>query len=204
MSLRFTVIALAGVLLLAPGGVSTANAQLLGSRPLALPITGSVSGGATFTGTVNIRGFAVRQGATVAIAAITGAVVDAAGVQARTGMQASLVLPVEVSAGAGAGSAAYRPFDRNGSLRAPGFVRVSQACGAAHIEIGATTVNVMGVAVTLNPAVIDVGADSGGTIGSLVCQILSLVGNPTMLVSLLNSLLPLLGGLLGGATGILV
>jgi hypothetical protein len=56
--------------------------------------------------------------------------------------------------------------------------------------------------VALNPAVVDVGANSGGLIGSLVCQVLGVLSNPTMVVSLLNSLLiqlvPLIGGLGGG------
>lgn len=105
-------------------------------------------------------------------------------------------MPVTVNAGAGVGGAAFRPDNRN---RAPGFMLVSQACGALHVEIGAANVNLMGVAVMTDPLVLDVGADSGGLIGSLVCQILGLLGNPTMLTGLLNSLLAQLGGLLGGA-----
>ena len=198
MSLRFTAIALAGVFLLASGSVSTVDAQLLGSRPLALPITGSVNGGASFVGTLNIQRFAVQGTATVAVAAVTGAVVDASGIQARTGMQTNVILPVTVNVAPGIGGVAFRPYNRT---RAPGFVLVSQTCGGAHIQIGATTVNLLGVAVALNSVGLDVGADSGGLIGSLVCQILSLLSNPTMLVGTLNQLLPLLGGLLGSVGG---
>jgi hypothetical protein len=202
MSLRFTTIALASVLLLAAGSVSTVDAQLLGSRPLALPITGTVSGGANFVGTINIRNFAVQQGVTVAVAAISGAIVDASGVQARTGLRANAVFPVSVSAAAGVSGAAFRPFNRSRAFAAPGFVLASQACGsAAHVEIGASNVNLMGVDVMMNPIVLDVGADSGGLIGSLVCQILGLLGNPTMVTSLLNQLLAQLVGLTGGLGG---
>jgi hypothetical protein len=199
MSVRFATIALAGVLLLASGSASTADAQLLGSSPLALPVTGSVSGGASFVGTINIRNFAVQQGVTVAVAAISGAIVDASGVQARTGLRATALLPVSVSAEAGVSGAAFRPSNR--TFAAPGFVLASQACGAAHVEIGASNVNLMGVTVMMNPVVLDVGADSGGLIGSLVCQILGLLGNPTMVTSLLNQLLAQLVGLTGGLGG---
>jgi hypothetical protein len=169
---------------------------------LPLPITGSVSGGASFVGTVNIASFAVQQGVTVAIATVTGAVVDTNGVQARTGLQANVVFPVSVTAGAAINGAAFRPDSRNRAFRAPGFVLASQACGSAHIELGASNVNLMGVTVMTNPVMLDVGAASGGLIGSLVCQILGLLGNPTMVTSLLNQLLaqllPLVGGLTGG------
>lgn len=202
MSLRFTAFALAGAFVLVSGSVSTVDAQLLGSRPLALPITGSVSGGASFVGTVSISRFAVQQGATVAIAAITGVVVDASGAQARTGLRANIAFPVSVTAAADVSGVAFRPDNRNRAFAAPGFVLVSQACSsAAHIEIGASAVNLMGVVVMTNPVVLDVGADSGGLIGSLVCQILGLVGNPTMVTGLLNQLLGQLLGVVGGLTG---
>jgi hypothetical protein len=202
MSARFTVSVLAGVLLLAPGGVSTAHAQLLGTQPLALPITGTVSGGVQFAGTAHIQRFAVVQGATVAVAAITGVTIDPTGAQARTGLTATVLMPVTVSAAAGVGGAAYR-FDSRPRFQAPGFRLASQTCGAVHVEIGATTVNLMGVAVTTNPMVLDVGADVGGLIGSLVCQILGVLANPLMLTSLLNSLLGQLGGIVGGVLPLL-
>ncbi len=51
---------------------------------------------------------------------------------------------------------------------------------------------------------LDVGANSGGLIGSLVCQVLGLLGtgSPTQIVGVLNQLLmqllPLIGGIGGG------
>lgn len=76
-------------------------------------------------------------------------------------------------------------------------------CGSdVHIQIGAgSLVNVMGAQVMLNPVMLDVGANSGGLIGGLLCQVLSLVGNPTMLVGVLNQLLGQLVGLAGGVGG---
>ena len=196
MSLRWTGIALTSAIVIACGNVSTAEAQLLGSGPLSVPITGSVTGGGSFVGTLSIQRFAASAGATVAVAAIAGAVVDAPG-GARTGVRANVSLPVTLSA---AVPIAYRPQGTDG----PRFVFVSQVCGGSvNVSIGGNAVvNVMGVQVTLDPVMLDVGANSGGLIGSLVCQILGLLGTGTSPVNLLNSLLaqlvPLLGGLGGG------
>jgi hypothetical protein len=198
MSVRLTGITLASAIVIAFGNISTAEAQLLGSGPLSVPITGSVTGGGSFVGTLSIQRFAVSGGATVAVAAIAGAVVDGPG-GGRTGVRSSVSLPVTVTAAVGA---AYRPqgsrFDR------PGFVLARQGCGGnVNVAIGGSTINVMGVQVALDPVVLDVGANQGGLVGSLVCQLLSALNlnNPTMIVGLLNSLLvqlvPLLG-LLGG------
>ena len=45
-------------------------------------------------------------------------------------------------------------------------------CGSdVHVQIGGSIVDVMGAQVMLNPVVLDVGANSGGLIGSLVCQV---------------------------------
>src|SRR6185295_6779280 len=98
MSARLTGIALTSFLLLAVATVSTAEAQLLGSRPLAVPITGSVAAGGNFVGTLSIQRFAVQGSTTVAVGAIAGAIVDApAGVTATTGLRSSIALPVTVN-----------------------------------------------------------------------------------------------------------
>jgi hypothetical protein len=201
MSLRWTGIALTSAIVIAFGNISTAEAQLLGSRPLSVPITGTVTGGGSFVGTLNIQRFAASGSATVAIAAIAGAVVDAPG-GGLTGVQANVSLPVTVSAAVGA---AYRP--RGSAFDRPGFVLVRQCGGGnVNVSIGGSTVDVMGVQVMLDPVVLNVGASTGGLLGGLVCQILSLLGNPATLPStlagvlnqLLLQILPLLGGLGGG------
>jgi hypothetical protein len=138
----------------------------------------------------------VSGSATVAVAAIAGAVVDAPG-GGGTGVRANISLPVTITSAVGV---AYRP--QGSAFAAPRFVFASQVCGGTlNVAIGGSTINVMGVQVALNPVVLDVGANSGGIVGSLVCQILGLLGSPTMAVPLLNSLLmqlvPLLG-LVGG------
>jgi hypothetical protein len=144
---------------------------------------------------LSIQRFAVSGSTTVAVAAIAGAIVDAPGVTARTGLRANVMIPVTVNAAVPI--SAYRP--RGPASR---FMLVSQTCSDINVQIGGANVDVMGVQVALNPAVLDVGANAGGLIGSLVCQVMGLLGNPTMLVGVLNQLLgqlvPLIGGLSGG------
>jgi hypothetical protein len=184
-------------MLLAFASVPAAEAQLLSSPPLAVPVTGTVAGGGNFVGTLSIRGFAVQGSATVAVAAIAGAIVSAPGVEARTGISSNVVLPVTVNAIA---PIAYR--QQGLSPDAPKVVLAQYGCGGdVRIVVGGSAVNVMGVQVMLNPAMLDVGANSSGLIGSLLCQVLSLLGSPTLLVGVLNQLLGQLVGLTGGLGG---
>jgi hypothetical protein len=158
-------------------------------------VTGTVTGGGTFSGTLTIQSFALQGSTTVAVAAIAGAIVGApAGGQ--TGIRANVFLPVTVSS-------ALPITARRPGQGAYGARIVYAQCGSdVHIGIGAgSVVNVMGAQVMLNPVMLDVGANTGSLIGSLVCQVISLVGNPTMLVGVLNQLLGQLVGLAGGVGG---
>jgi hypothetical protein len=195
MGPRLGTIALTTAVMIAVANISVAEAQLLGSRPLPVPITGSVVGGGTFVGTLNIQRFAVQGAATVAVATIAGALVDAGGASVGSAVRANIQVPVTVNVAA---PIAYRP----GGGASPGFMLVRQCGGAAQIQVGAgATIDLMGTQVTLNPAVIDVGSGVGGLLGGLVCQVLGLLGNPTMLVPVLNQLLAQLVGLVGGIGG---
>jgi hypothetical protein len=159
-------------------------------------VTGTVAGGGTFSGTLAIQSFAVQGGATVAVAAIAGAIVGAPGGIGQTGMRANIILPVTVSSAL--------PISARRPAQGPYGARIVYAqCGSdVHIAIGAgSVVNVMGAQVALNPVMLDVGANTGSLVGSLVCQVLSLAGNPTMLVGVLNQLLGQLVGLAGGVGG---
>jgi hypothetical protein len=198
MSRHLTAIALTGAMFVAFGSPSPAAAQLLGSAPpLAVPVTGSIAGGGNFVGTLSIQRFAVQGTSTVAVAMIAGTIVNVPGLDPISGMRANVALPVTVSA---AVPIAYRE-----GAATPGFMRVRQCGGAVNIQIGAgANVNVMGTQVTLNPAVIDVGANTGSLIGGLVCQVLGLVSSPTMLVGVLNQLLAQLVGLSGLGGGLLL
>jgi hypothetical protein len=196
---RFVTVALASALLLASGHLSPAAAQLLGSnKPLAVPISGSVVGGGSFVGTLSIQRFEVQGSATVAVAMIAGTIVNVPGQEGTTptGMRANISLPVTVN---GTTPIAYRHQFEEARL-----VPV-QCGGAVSIQVGAgSLVDVMGFQVVLNPAWIDVGLNTGSLIGGLVCQVLSLLGNPTMLVGVLNQLLGQLAGLSGLGGGLLL
>jgi hypothetical protein len=162
-----------------------------------VPVTGSVTGGGSFVGTLSIQRFAVQSSATVAVAMIAGTVVGVPGLDGATGMRANIAVPVTVNA---AVPVAYRYRGYGGARFMP-----VQCGGAVNLQIGAgSVVDVMGVQVVLNPAVIDVGANTGSTIGGLVCQALSLLGSPTLLVGVLNQLLAQLVGLSGLGGGLLL
>ena len=95
---------------------------------------------------------------------------------------------------------AYRPRQFGEAALVP-----VQCGGAVSIQVGAgSLVDVMGFQVALNPALIDVGLNTGSVIGGLVCQVVSLIGNPTMLVGVLNQLLGQLAGLSGLGGGLLL
>ena len=75
----------------------------------------------------------------------------------------------------------------------------ASTCGVLHLDLGAVTLNVLGLQVTTQPISIDVSGTSGGSnvLGQLICTILDTVGNVIGLVNLLNQILGLLGGLTG-------
>jgi hypothetical protein len=81
-----------------------------------------------------------------------------------------------------------------------GVILAQQSCGILHLELGAITLNVLGLVVTTSPIVLDIAGEAGGTnvLGALVCQILAVLTNIVNLVGLLNQLLGVLGGLTGG------
>ena len=129
MAPRLRTIALMTVVLIVAANISIAEAQLLsGTTPLPVPITGTVAGGGNFVGTLSIQRFAVQGTATVAVAAIAGSVVDAAGISIGSALRANISLPVTVNATA---PIAYRP---GGSFGAPGFMLVRQCAGVAQIQ----------------------------------------------------------------------
>ena len=153
-----------------------------GSAPLQLPIAGSVATGGAFTGTLSILRFEARGSQVVAIGMVTGSV---AGV--GTALVGPVALPVVVGPG-GQGAAA-----------STSLVAQQQAtCQALHLEIGAVNLNLLGLQVTTLPVSIDISADSAAPLGNLACTILETLNNVVGLVDLVNQLLGLLTGLVGG------
>ena len=64
-----------------------------------------------------------------------------------------------------------------------------------------TTLNALGLTITTSPITLDISGNSGGVLGSLVCQALGLLNSVVNLAGVLNQLLGVLGGGLGGLTG---
>jgi hypothetical protein len=165
---------------------------------LALPVSGSVVGGGVFDGTLTINRFARENGQLVAIGFVRGTITNAAGAVLQTGMR-TVTLPVTVSSGvANSASWAVEP----GLVPAAwgggngGRWMTVQSCGILHLELGPLELNLLGLTVNLNRVVLDIGG-APGLLGQLICQLLGILGTGEIL-GLLNAILALLTGLLGG------
>jgi hypothetical protein len=195
------------VILLAGQTLAQAESKRGAAAALLLPIEGTVAGGGTFSGTFSLQRFASGSGGIVAVGLITGTVTGGPSGQV-TVLTGPVNLPVqnikEGAAVSGLAPASGTRLARDGGRPRLGadivLVQNPQTCGVLHFELGATTINVLGLAVTTSPIVFDISGQSGGTnvLGSLVCQILATLGNVVNLLGLLNQLLGVLGGLTGG------
>ncbi len=153
-----------------------------GSAPLQLPIAGSATTGAAFAGTLSIQRFEARRGQVVAIGMVSGSI---------AGVGTALVGPVALPVAVGPGS--------QGAAASNSLVAQQQAtCQVLHLEVGAVNLNLLGLQVTTLPIAIDLSGDSAGVLGNLVCTILETLNNVVGLVDLLNQLLGVLTGLVGG------
>jgi hypothetical protein len=158
--------------------------------PLQLPITGTIAGGGSFAGTLSVQNFVVRDGQVAVVGIVRGTAMSAAGAPLGTAVVGPITLPVQVEAG---------PSITSTSTSASAAPVVAQAtCQPLHVEIGATNLNVLGVLVATQPIVLDLSADTAGPLGNLVCTVLDTLNNVVGLVGLLNQVLGLLTGLVGG------
>jgi hypothetical protein len=167
------------LLLLATAGVASQSDKQGndGSSPLQLPVT-STDG--TFAGTLSIQRFEVRDKAVVAIGIMKGSI---AGTGSALG---EVVAPVTVRPATARASASAAPA-------AP-----QATCQVLHLDIGAVNLNVQGVTVATQPINIDLSGDSSAALGNLVCTALATLNNVAGLVGLLNQILGLVTGLVGG------
>ena len=154
------------------------------SAKLIVPLTGTVVGGGTFTGSFSIVRFENRSGTIHAIGMVSGVV---GGALARSGISGPLALPVTATTGP--------------SLVTPSAVVAQATCDVLHLSFGGITLNLLGLDVALSPVTLDLTGGSG-PLGNLVCQIVTLlntVGDVVgLVVNLLNTLLGVVGGLVGG------
>jgi len=77
-------------------------------------------------------------------------------------------------------------------------VAAQATCPVLHLDIGAVNLNVLGLVVVTQPIGLDISGDSAGVLGNLVCTVLDTLNSVVDLVGLLNQILGLLTGLLGG------
>ena len=74
---------------------AAAGAGTTAAPAASIPMTGTTSSGGTFTGTMDITGFAVQNGQLVALGTVSGTVTDAAGNPAGTVTDAAVAAPVQ-------------------------------------------------------------------------------------------------------------
>ena len=142
-----------------------AMAQGRGSAsPLSIPVTG-IGGGAVFSGVFQLQKFATSQGQVVAMGIVTGVVTTAAGV--TTSIARTVTLPVTI---------------------------VDTSCQILHLDLGAISLDVLGLQINLSRVLLDITAQAGAgnLLGNLLCAVANLLNNPNPLATLLNSILDLI------------
>jgi hypothetical protein len=180
---------------LAKPAVKAAAAKPASPSPLiTLPLTGTTTVGATFSGTLTIN-HVVRDRAGLFVDGVVTGHISATPNTTTPGTRLTFVaarLPLTVSGPSG-------PIAMTSGLRGR-IVLAQTTCGVLSLMISGINLNFAGVVVMTSPITIDVSGDSAGAVGSLVCSILNLVGGLGNLLNLLTSLLGALGGLGGGGT----
>ena len=175
------------------------------SAALVLPLSGNVTSGGTgtFRGTLSVQRFARKANQIVAVGLITGTLAPAGGPVGTLVYRHLVEIPVTLTqavAGGAPSGAAVRPVSHEAGM--PRVILAQATCGVLNLELGAITINALGLTITTNPIVLDISGDTAGPLGNVVCQILTLLGTVGnvigLVVNLLNTLLGLLGGLTGG------
>jgi hypothetical protein len=189
------------LLLLSTIGAIPAAAQTASPASVTLQATGSFERGGEFTGTFTINRFEVRDNEIVAVGFVKG-VLRRGGRTVGTVVAGERAMPVRVSSG---GILAARNHTQASAARLSRINRIvpvqAEPCPVVQIALGPFDFDVLGVLVSLDPIVLDLAADPSQPLGGLVCQVLALLNNVVGLVGVLNNILALLTGLLGGLTG---
>jgi hypothetical protein len=177
---------LLGVYALAPA-FAAQSAVGAGQSPLRnIPVTGTIAGGGTFNGTLDIVSFAADSTGTglVATGLVSGVLHTPLGDQTVT--KELVDAPIPVSLGDTAGRAPDAP---------------AATCSILNLALGPLDLNLLGLVVHLNTVhlTIDAHSGSGQLLGNLLCAIVHLLdGNPlgdvlSQIVGLLNRVIDLLG-----------
>jgi hypothetical protein len=143
----------------------TAAPTVQKSSGISIPVVGTVVGG-TINAVFNLSRFAVQNGQLVAVGTLVGTITNTA-----TGLVST--------------------FARNIALP----VTATATCDILHLELGPIDLNVLGLVVHLDRIVLDIDAQPGTLLGSLLCAVANLLntGGPLdSIVKLLNQILSLL------------
>src|SRR5207244_13521650 len=131
-------------------------------------------------GTLTVQGVVGRGGNSVAGGFVAGAV-TVPGHRVGSLLNGPKEIPVIVSQGTSGGrapsSSMIRPVGGLGRRAPRGLILVQaqQTCGVLHLDLGTTTLNALGLTITTSPITLDISGNSGGVLGSLVCQALGLL-----------------------------
>lgn len=128
---------------------------------MSVPVTGTVVGGGTFEGVLDIQKFVVKDGVLQVIGKVSGVLTTATG-------KLSIVKTI---------------------LAAVTIVQTS--CDILHLEIGPISLDLLGLNVDLSKIVLDIDAEAGAgnLLGNLLCAVAGLLDNPSGLAKLLNQIL---------------
>jgi hypothetical protein len=142
----------------------------------ALPVTGTLPGGGTFTGLLDITELAIENGQLVASGVLTGTATVGGVVTQITQTFTDVAL---------------------GLLNPDGG-----KCDILFLDLGPIFLDVLGLQVDLSQIVLDVDAvpGAGNLVGNLLCAITGLLDGPG-LGNALNNLLGIINDLLGGLLG---
>jgi hypothetical protein len=151
MTRRIVAVALLAaltVLLVTPAG---GTAAAVGSGNI--PVTGTFAnadGPGGFAGSLSIDTFEIRNGRLFALGTVSGTMTDALG-RTTAAPARSVAVPVD------------------------GVQQIQQGgCQLVHLDLGATTLIVLGIEVALSPITLDVSL--GGLLGTLLCSLLGVIG----------------------------
>jgi len=173
LKLRVLVALLAGSLAAVTAlSAGPANAAGTAVGPAALPVTGVVNDtGGTFTGAFTPSRFVAENGQVMAVGTLDGTLTDASGNNVGTVSDVPAEFPVTVA---------------------------QATCTILDLNIGGIALNLLGLMVNLDPIHLNVSAEEGSLLGTLLCLIAGLVGGgggtppPPTVVDPLNQLLPMI------------
>jgi hypothetical protein len=177
---------LIGVYALAPGFAARSAAGAPRSPLQDIPVTGTIVGGGTFSGTLDIVSFGADPTGTAVIATglVSGVLHTTGGDQTVT---KELVTDIPVTLG-------------NGAAQGSPNARIT-TCAILHLTLGPLDLNLLGLVIHLDQVHLTIDAQSGpgNLLGNLLCAIAHLLdGNPlgdvlSQIVGLLNRVIDLLG-----------